>query len=124
MTRYGRSALVGGGAHFPPLLRRRCSIEESKQPTEGFIRPEAEIFDESALVPAANLITPPPNQFTHQLRRAQPFYFNSPDHKPSDGQLSKGTNVVLLVYDGGKYCRVADGRGLYVEIEYDSLQKL
>ena len=105
-------------------MLRRCFIEESKQPTEGFIRPKAEILDESALVPAANLIAPPPNQFTHQLRRAQPFYFNSADHKSSDGELPKGTQVVLMIYDGGKYCRVVDGRGLYVEIEYKSLQKI
>ena len=41
-----------------------------------------------------------------------------------DGEFAAGTKVVLLLYDGGATCRVADDRGLYVETEYDSLRKL
>ena len=40
------------------------------------------------------------------------------------GEFSAGTKVVLLLYDGGVYCRVADDQGLYVETEYESLRKL
>jgi hypothetical protein len=92
---------------------------------EGFVRPKAVVLPENATVPDRNLISPPPNQFTHELTRPQPFYFAAAQQAtPPDGQFPAGTKVVLLVYDGGRYCRVADGQGLYVEVEYDSLKKL
>jgi hypothetical protein len=92
---------------------------------EGFVRPEAVVLPENARVPDRNLISPAPNQFTHELTRPQPFYFTGAQQVTSpDGQFPAGTKVVLLVYNGGTYCRVADGQGLYVEVEYDSLKKL
>jgi hypothetical protein len=92
---------------------------------EGYVRPDAVVLSETAIVPEKNPISPPPNQFTHELTRSQPFYFTGAQQKtPSEGQFPAGTKVVLLRYDHGRYCRVADGRGLYVEIEYESLKKL
>lgn len=92
---------------------------------EGFLRPDPVILPENAIVPDRNLIQPTPDQFTHQLIRPQPFYFTSAQQATlPDGQFPAGTKVVLLVYNGGNYCRVADRQGLYVEIEYDSLKKL
>jgi hypothetical protein len=89
---------------------------------EGFLRPPAVVLPESATVPDKNLIVPAPNQFTHTLTRDQSFFYNSAESaKSPDGALAAGTEVVLLVYDGGQYCRVADTRGLYVEIEYSAL---
>ena len=80
---------------------------------------------EDAIVPDKNLISPAPNQFTHELIRPQPFYFTGAQQAGNpDGQLPAGTRVTLLVYNGGSYCRVVDGQGLYVEIEYNSLRKL
>ena len=91
---------------------------------KGFVSPEASILDESAIVPDENLISPPPNQFTHELKSSQPYYFSGVQQGRSpDGEFSAGTKVVLLVRDEN-HCRVADGRGLYVEIECDSLKKL
>lgn len=89
---------------------------------EGFTRPLAEVLDEGSLVPEANLISPPPNQFTHVLTRAQPYYYGR--GKRADGEFPAGTKVVLMTYEGGARCRVADGRGLYVETKYDGLRKL
>jgi hypothetical protein len=92
---------------------------------EGFfLRPEAVVLDENATVPDRNIISPSPNRFTHELTRPQPFYFDRAQGTLPNGEFRAGTKVVLLVHDGGNYCRVADGRGLYVEIEYDSLRKL
>jgi hypothetical protein len=92
---------------------------------EGFTRPEYKILEERDIVPDENLISPPPNQFTHELTSSQPFYFTGAQQAaPPDGKFPEGTRVVLLVYDGGTYCRVADGQGLYVEVQYDSLSKL
>jgi len=101
------------------------SAEAPAAQAEGFIRPEAAVLAEKALVPGQNLIAPAPNQFTHEVARAQPYYFTGAqsDMTP-DGEFSAGALVVLLRYDGGIYCRVADGRGLYVETEYDSLRQL
>lgn len=92
---------------------------------EGFIRPDAVVLPESAVVPDKNIITPAPNQFTHELTRPQPFYFDGAQQgRPSDGELPEGAKVVLLLHDGGSYCRVADERGLYVEIEHDALKRI
>jgi hypothetical protein len=92
---------------------------------ERFIRPEASVLPESALVPEKNLISPAPNQFTHELIRKQPYYFgNSESGSPPDGFLAEGTKLVLLLYGGGSFCRVSDAQGLYVEIEYAGLRKL
>jgi hypothetical protein len=92
---------------------------------EGFIRPTAAVLAEEAMVPPENLISPAPNQFTHELARRAPYYFTSARQaKTPDGHFAAGTKVALLVYDGGDFCRVVDGQGLYVEIAYDDLKKL
>jgi hypothetical protein len=91
---------------------------------KGFVRPDAVVLPESAVVPDENTIRPAPNRFTHELARAQPFYYDvSRRGGTPDGELPAGTRVVLLVHDDGDpLCRVADGRGLYVEVEYDALR--
>jgi hypothetical protein len=92
---------------------------------EGFIRPDIVILGDESAIPDKSLIVPPPNQFTHEVTRAAPFFFTRPyPDSPPAGELAPGTQVILLVYEGGSHCRVADGRGLYVEIEYDSLRRL
>jgi hypothetical protein len=92
---------------------------------QGFIRPDATVLPESSVVPKKNIISPAPNQFTHELTRPLPFYFDGAQTAAEpNGQFAAGTKVVLLVYDGGSYCRVAEGQGLYVEVEYDALKRL
>ena len=91
---------------------------------KGMERPKAVVLPESALVPDRNRISPAPNQFTHELARAQPFHFaGSEPGSPPGGELPAGTRV-LLVHDGGARCHVLDGRGLYVEIDAGALSKL
>ena len=92
---------------------------------EDIIRPEARVLNANALIPEKNLITPPPNQFTHELTRRQPYYYTSAQQgAPPDGEFAAGTQVVLLVYEGGNYCQVVDAQGLYVELEFAALRKL
>jgi hypothetical protein len=92
---------------------------------KGFVRPEIRVLPASALIPERNLISPPPNQFTHELTRPLPFYFTTAQQSSApDGHFPAGTKVVLLAYDGSDYCRVVDEQGLYVEIEHGSLTKL
>lgn len=92
---------------------------------EGFIRPDAIVLPENTIVPKNNIISPAPNQFTHELSRPQPFYYTGAQQgRPPDGELPQGTKVVLLFHDGGSYCRIADGQGLYVEVEYDALTRI
>lgn len=101
------------------------SVVPSALSMEDFVRPDAVVLPENAIVPDKNLISPAPNQFTHELIRPQSFYFTGAQQAGQpDGQLPAGTRVTLLVYNGGSYCRVVDGQGLYVEIEYNSLRKL
>lgn len=92
---------------------------------KGFVRPPAIVLDESSIVPDKNIISPAPNQLTHELTRPQPYYFDSAQQaKPPDGEFPAGTKVVLLEYHGGDHCRVADQQGLYVEIEHGSLKTI
>ena len=82
-------------------------------------RPVPKVLDESALVPGDALVKPPPNRFTHELVRDEPFRFGG-DDEPA-GTLAAGTPVVLL-RDGPDGCRVVDGRGLYVRVRRESLR--
>lgn len=92
---------------------------------KGIIRPEPSVLPESSLIPALNLISPPPNRFTHEVTRPCPFYYTTARQSSApDGQLPAGTKVVLLVDDGGEHCRVVDGQGLYVEVERAGLKQL
>ena len=87
-----------------------------------FLRPKAEVLSDDALVPDKNLISPP-DHFTHQLTRAEPYYFGSAHSGRPDGEFPAGTKV-LLIGDDGDRCRVADEQGLYVEIACAALTKL
>jgi hypothetical protein len=87
------------------------------------LRPEAVVVQDSALVPAGAHVRPPPNQFTHVVRKRQPFYYGSRAGASADGEFAKGTKVVLMVYRGGKTCRVVDGQGLYVLTAFEGLSR-
>ena len=88
---------------------------------EEFVRPEAIVLDEQAIVPDRNLISPAPNQFTHQVKRDQPYYFDDAAHGgPPAGQLSADA-AVLLVHRRGNACWVIDSRGLFVRTACDGL---
>lgn len=92
---------------------------------KGVLRPKSSILPESSLVPDVNLIWPPPNQVTHAVICRQPFFYSRNKQRSApDGAFEKGTRVVLLVDDGSDFVRVADERGVYVEIPGSSLQKL
>jgi len=89
------------------------------------IRPKAVVLSDAAMVPGRNLIDPPPNQFTHQLRKSQPYYYTQAQGAATpDGEFAVGTQVVFMTYDGGAYCRVVDARGLYVETAYEGLRSV
>jgi len=91
----------------------------------GFIRPPMTVLPDTALIPDRNIIRPPPNQFTHEVSETQAFYFGDAQAGGElSGQLEAGTKVVLLVYDGGDYCRVASGHGLYVQTKFNGLKRL
>jgi hypothetical protein len=92
---------------------------------EGMKRPEAIVLPDSSLIPSDCLISPPPNQFTHEVARSQPFYasHDAPGEPPT-GQFAAGAKVVLLYHDGGELCRVADAAGRYVGTRFDGLRKL
>ena len=92
---------------------------------EGMKRPEAIVLPDSALIPSNHLISPPPNQFTHEVTRSQPFYASrgTPVGPPA-GQFDAGAKVVLLYHDGEDLCRVVDGAGRYVDTLFEGLRKL
>jgi hypothetical protein len=102
----------------PP--RKRADAEVN---TGNVLRPKAVVLNETALVPQARLIKPPPNQFTHELQRPQPYYYDRAAGT-ADGEFASGTHVVLMVYEGGPYCRVVDSQGLYVVTAYSGLRSL
>ena len=89
---------------------------------EHIIRPAVKVLAESAQIPEHNLIRPPPNCFTHQLKFEQPYYLDVPKQSAAaTGHFSVGTRVVLMVHDGGTYCRVVDQQGLYVATAFAGL---
>jgi hypothetical protein len=93
--------------------------------SEGHMRrPAFSILGDDALVPDSNLIRPPPNRFSHELVVDEPYRFDRAEPAPEpDGVFSAGT-LVLLVVDGPERCRVADGRGVVVEVRRSSLREL
>jgi hypothetical protein len=103
--------------------RRPRKVEDSEVKTGTVLRPKAVVLTNTALVPQGRLIKPPPNQFTHQLLRAQPYYYERPGAAAA-GEFGSGTRLVLMVYDGGQYCRVVDSQGLYVQTAYSGLRRL
>ena len=90
---------------------------------DHILRPAATLLDDSALIPASNLIRPAPNQFTHELRVQQPYYFDAsqPAAAPS-GSFPAGTELLLVRYEGGDFCLVVDARGMYVRTAFAGLR--
>jgi hypothetical protein len=92
---------------------------------EGMKQTEAIVLPESSLVPSNCLIIPVPNQFTHEVVAAQPFYAShGTPSGPPHGEFAAGTKVAMLIHDGGEMCRVVDGGGRYVDTRFDGLRKL
>jgi hypothetical protein len=92
---------------------------------DRFIRPPSVELPENSLVPDRNIVSPPPNQFTHVLKRSTPFYLTGIQQgRAPDGELEAGTQVVMMVDNGGAYCRVVDSQGLYAEIAFDALKRI
>jgi hypothetical protein len=89
-----------------------------------FLRPKAEALPESALVPDSNLVDPPPNEFTHEVTRVEPYYYRGVAPSGPDGTFRAGTRVLLVRQQDGGRCRVIDEQGLYVEVACDSLRRL
>jgi hypothetical protein len=120
VTGAGRGA--GGQPEDEPEHERE---HEPEAEPEVVLRPEAVVLGDEALVPAANLVRPPPNHFTHELTVDEPYRFDRPGGGQSghDGVLHAGTPVMLLV-EGDDTCRVVDGSGLYVAVRCSSLRAL
>jgi hypothetical protein len=90
---------------------------------ERMLRPAAVVMPKSALVPRGNHVQPPPNQFTHDVRKRQPFYYGARTSRRPDGEFAKGSTVVLMVYGKGKTCRVVDSQGRYVLTAFEGLRR-
>jgi hypothetical protein len=88
------------------------------------LRPEIAVLGNEALVPAANVVRPPPLRFTHELVVDEPYHLDRPERAPEpDGVLRRGTRVALL-HQGDDHCRVADASGLSVDVRRASLREL
>lgn len=103
------------------MLKRRSQKHGGKP--GRMLRPKATVLKPSALIPAENLVKPPPSRFTHELIQSQPYYYTRGSTEP-DGMFAAGTRVVLLEHDSGEYCRVADAQGLSVETACRGLRAL
>ncbi len=92
---------------------------------DHMLRPKLTVLPDSAQLPDRNRIQPPPNQFTHEVRAEQSYYYIGPhEGAQPEGKFPAGAKVVLMTHDGGPMCRVADGRGLYVTTAFDGLRRL
>ena len=91
---------------------------------DRFLRPEATVLPDSALVPEANLVHPP-RHFTHTLQAAQPYHYAPPAvGAAGDGTFEAGARLQLVSHPGGPWCVVVDGRGLRVVTAFSGLQAL
>ena len=92
---------------------------------KGMRRTKPAVLAKDALVPMHSVV-PAPNRFTHVAIADAPYYFETPesDAAPCDGHFDAGSPVVLLVYDGGTWCRVVDARGVYAETLFALLREI
>ena len=104
-------------------MAKRPSAKGRGVDTGRMLRPKAVVLGDAALVPEHRLIKPPPNQFTHEIQRGQPYYYGRKSGRP-DGHFAAGAQVVLMGHDSGGYCRVVDARGLYVATAFEGLRRL
>jgi hypothetical protein len=88
-------------------------------------RPKPIVLPDEALMPRQDLITPPPNRFTHVVGTDQPYYFADPQpDRPPDGTFAAGSKVVLMRDEDRGYCRIVDASGVYAWVECGALRKL
>jgi hypothetical protein len=104
-------------------MAKRSSDQGHTVDTGRVLRPKAVVLGDEALVPEHSMIHPPPNRFTHEIERSQPYYYDEPGGTPA-GRFAAGTEVVLMRDDGGDYCRVVDARGLYVTTARGGLRRI
>jgi hypothetical protein len=91
---------------------------------KGMLRPAQTVMPDSALEPEADVVSPPPNRFTHVVRQRQPFYVGSVLKGEAGGMMAAGAKVVLMVRGRGDVCRVIDRRGRYVTTSCKGLRRL
>jgi hypothetical protein len=90
------------------------------------LRPDFAVLGDDALVPGPGVVTPPPEHFTHELVRDEPYWFGvrddrRPDREP-DGVLAAGTPVVVVGSVGGR-SRVVDATGMLVEVPASAVRQ-
>ena len=91
---------------------------------EVVLRPEFVVLGDETLVPASNVVRPPPTGFTHELVVDEPYHLDGPGRATEpDGVIPAGTRVTLIG-QGDDRCRVVDGGGLAVEVRRASLREL
>lgn len=91
---------------------------------KGMRRPAMAVMPRSALVPPRSHVRPAPNRFTHQVGRRQAFTYGDTAASAADGELERGTKVVLMVRHRGDACRVVDPLGRYVRTAFSGLRPL
>jgi hypothetical protein len=90
------------------------------------LRPDFVVLGDDALVPGPGVVTPPPERFTHELVRDEPYWFGAADDRrpqpEPDGVLAAGTPVVVIGSAGGR-SRVVDATGLLVAVPAASVRE-
>jgi hypothetical protein len=86
------------------------------------LRPKKKVLGESALIPAGRLVEPP-TKFTHELRRAQPYYYELGGEAP-DGTLAAGTRLNVASRSSDDRSWVVTSQGLRVATETEGLRPL
>jgi hypothetical protein len=89
---------------------------------KGFERPEMSVLSESSAIPEGHIVSPPEN-FTHEVTREQPYWYDRRGTEKPSGALAAGTKVLFLGEDDSG-TRIVDPRGLIVTIERGALHKL
>jgi len=90
---------------------------------KGMVRPVAVVVPDSAVL-EPQVITPPPNRFTHVVTERQPYSVSEKPGGPPAGDLPAGAKVVLIARGRGDACRVIDRKGRYIQTSFRGLRPL
>ena len=91
---------------------------------ERMKRPAVTVLSDRSLIPPANLISPPPNRFSHATTHELPYFWSEEALDEAPAGTFEADLRVLLLREDGRYARVVDERGLYAIVELAGLSPI
>ncbi len=103
------------------MVKKKATKPRGVKPGR-MLRPRKKVLKDSDLVPPGRLVKPPA-KLTHELRRAQPYYY-APGGEAPDGTLAAGTRVTVTGHEGDGCAWVVTSQGLRVLTKTEGLRPI